>query len=135
LLPWWLQHLLHPVEGTARPAEHDPSILLCEFRGFIGDGGCGNKDVDLMGRTIKEALSAGVYRAIVLDLSEVRYTFGNHIVSYLWELHERGVKVILVIPPDSKELRVPVDFLSGRFGWNVCDSRASAYEKLAAESP
>src|SRR4051794_19970435 len=93
----WFRRLLHPLDGSAVPAERDPSILLCTFHGAIRDGSSGNSQVHLIERRIADALSAGTYRAILLDLSDVRYTFGDHALFLMMAPPYRGVRLALVV--------------------------------------
>src|SRR4051812_31163182 len=95
----WLDRLFHPLDCSTAPDAGDPNILVCSFRGTLGDGSSGNGQVDRMERTINAALATGKFRGLILDLAAVRYTFGNHIWNLMMNLRNRGLSLAVVVSP------------------------------------
>ncbi len=122
-----IRRLLHPIEGSGEPAPDDGAILLCEFHGVIRDGSSGNPAVEEMADTIERALSAGAFRSVLLDLSRVRYTFGDHAFGLLMNLRHRGLDLALVVSEQCSQLGMFAERIGG---WTVCTSRSEALQKL-----
>jgi hypothetical protein len=121
----WLDRLLHPLDCSATPDSGDASILVCSFRGSLGDGSSGNGQVVRMERLIEDALAGGSFRGLVLDFAALRYTWGNHIWNVLWNPppRARGLRLALVVSPLCEQLG---DVAARTGGWFVCRSRAEA---------
>ena len=68
-----IRGFLHPIEGTAAPAAEDATILLCAFHGVIRDSSFGNPEVEQMAGVIERALAGSGFRAVLLDISGVRF--------------------------------------------------------------
>jgi hypothetical protein len=94
----------------------------------IRDGSSGNSQVDLIERRIADALSAGTYRAILLDLSDVRYTFGDHALFLIMTPPERGVRLALVVSELCQQLG---DVAERSRAWHVTRSCEHAFELLS----
>ena len=118
---------IQPVQGSAEPAPDDAAILLCEFRGVIHDGSSGNLAVEAMAHTIEHALSRGCFRAVLLDITAVRYTFGDQALGLLMRLRHRGLGLALVVSEQCNQLGT---FAQAMGGWTVCTSRRDALQKL-----
>ena len=119
----------HPIEGSAGPALEDPAILLCEFRGVIRDGSSGNPAVEEMTDAIERSLAARDFRAVLLDITGVRYTFGNHAFRLLMNLRHRGLNLALVVSQQCSQLGTFAERIGG---WTVCTTRSEALQKLRA---
>jgi hypothetical protein len=122
-----IRRLIYPIEGTAEPARDDTAILLCEFRGVIRDGSSGNSAVDEMAGTIERALARGGFRAVLLDISGVRYTFGDHAFGLLMNLRHRGLDLALVVSEQCSQLGTFAERIGG---WTVWTNRGEALQKL-----
>jgi hypothetical protein len=119
----WLDQILHPLDCSATPDAGDPSILVCSFRGSLGDGSSGNGQVDRMRHTIENALAGGGFCGLVLDLAGLRYTWGDHIWHVIWNLPAKRLRLAVVISPLCEQLG---DVAARGGGWFVCRSRAEA---------
>src|SRR5436309_6487075 len=66
--------------------QHDPVILVLEFSGTHGEGTAGNDDAEYMRVITQAALSLWDIHAVVFDLRELRYCWGNGI----WDVFRRS---------------------------------------------
>jgi len=127
----WLDRLFHPLDCSAAPDTGDPKILVCSFRGTLGDGSSGNGQVDRMERTINEALANVKFRGLILDLTAVRYTFGNHIWDLMMNLRSRRLSLAVVVSPACEQLG---DFAARVGGWSVCRSLTEAIASMRGQA-
>jgi hypothetical protein len=67
---------------------HNPSVLLLQFSGVYGVGSAGNGDADFMRVITRAALDAWHSNAVVFDLRELAYQWGNAI----WAVFGRGIR-------------------------------------------
>ena len=104
-------------------APGDATVLLCNFRGLIRKGSSGNSQVEQMESIISSAIASGEFKSIVLDLTEVRYSFGDHAFGLLINLRHRGLALVLI---QSERCRQLGGFAELVGGWSICDSRESA---------
>jgi hypothetical protein len=68
--------------------KHNPTALLLRFVGTFGVGSAGNKDADFMRVITGAAISAWRCHAVVFDLRELAYVWGNGI----WDVFRDGVQ-------------------------------------------
>lgn len=83
-----LSHLQYRVFTCQVGGKHDPTILVLKFSGAYGIGSEGNCDATLMQAITNAALSTWYSHAIVFDLREMRYEWGDAI----WRVFGRGAQ-------------------------------------------
>lgn len=123
----WIQRCLRPIDGEARIADADPGLLVCEFRGLIRKGSYGNSQVRFIALTIDRARTSENVHSLILDLSEVRYTFGDHIISLMWNLKSKFRTCALVVSPKSEQLGP----IATQFGWSLFREQSDATAAMA----
>jgi hypothetical protein len=83
-----LSRLQYRVSTCALGGKHNPMALVLKFSGAYGVGSAGNGDADFMRVITCAATSAWHSHAVVFDLRELSYEWGNSI----WGVFGRGIQ-------------------------------------------
>ena len=76
-----LSRLQYRLFTCALGGKHNPTALVLKFSGVYGDGSAGNDDAAFMRVITRAAISAWRNHAVVFDLRELAYEWGNGIWS------------------------------------------------------
>src|SRR5262245_54238114 len=82
-----LSSLQYRIFTCALGGKHNPTAIVLKFSGVYGIGSAGNGDADFMRVITQAALSAWHSHAVVFDLRELTYEWGNGI----WAVFGRGI--------------------------------------------
>lgn len=83
-----LSNLQYRVFLGVLEGEHNRTVLVLNFTGTYGIGSKGRRDADFMQAITEAALTAWNCDAVIFDLREFAYEWGNNI----WGLFGRGVR-------------------------------------------
>src|SRR5262249_18205496 len=83
-----LSRLQYRIFACALGGKHNPTVLVLKFSGVYGIGSEGNGDADFMRVITRAATSAWHCDAVVFDLRELTYEWGDAI----WRVFGRGVQ-------------------------------------------
>ncbi len=73
------------------------NILIAEFEGVLGEGSAGNSQVDCIQTLLFDVISEVQPATVIVDLSRVRYTFGNHALGLVSKLRHQTLPTVLII--------------------------------------